>query len=106
MQKHLLFFLFISLLFFDTGQNSLYIEGNKNRTISSSGETHFATSKTVVDYSRTSVRERVVFGTKEEGALQSYGVYWRLVANEYTEAVGEINFDFADTRIAVPFQVV
>tara|TARA_B110000285_G_C15120257_1_gene616656 strand:+ start:576 stop:698 length:123 start_codon:yes stop_codon:yes gene_type:complete len=23
-----------------------------------------------------------------------------------TKAVGEINFDFADTRIAVPFQVV
>jgi len=36
-------------------------------------------------YCRPSVRGRVIFGTKEQGALQPYGVYWRLGANESTE---------------------
>lgn len=38
-----------------------------------------------IDYCRPSVRERVIFGTKEEDALQPYGEYWRLGANEATE---------------------
>src|SRR5690606_9240384 len=36
-------------------------------------------------YSRPSVRNRLIFGTKEAGALQPYGEYWRLGANEATE---------------------
>lgn len=36
-------------------------------------------------YSRPSVRGRLIFGTKEQGALQPNGVYWRLGANEATE---------------------
>ena len=39
----------------------------------------------MVDYCRPSVRDRVIFGTAEEGALQPYGQYWRLGANEATE---------------------
>lgn len=38
-----------------------------------------------VTYCRPSVRDRVVFGTVEEEALQPYGTYWRLGANEATE---------------------
>ncbi|HEU5289325.1 MAG TPA: DUF2911 domain-containing protein [Cyclobacteriaceae bacterium] len=38
-----------------------------------------------VTYSRPSVRGRVIFGTQDQGALQPYGVYWRLGANEATE---------------------
>lgn len=37
---------------------------------------------------------RVIFGTQEEGALQPYGVYWRMGANEATtiEVNKEISF--------------
>ena len=38
-----------------------------------------------VKYSRPSVRGRVIFGTNDQDALQPYGEYWRLGANEATE---------------------
>jgi hypothetical protein len=38
-----------------------------------------------VTYCRPSVRGRLIFGTKEQNALQPYGEYWRLGANESTE---------------------
>jgi len=38
-----------------------------------------------ISYSRPSVRGRLIFGTKEQGALQPYGEYWRLGANEPTK---------------------
>lgn len=38
-----------------------------------------------VTYSRPSVRDRVIFGTRGEEALQPYGEYWRLGANAATE---------------------
>ena len=38
-----------------------------------------------ITYCRPSVRGRLIFGAKEQGALQPYGVYWRLGANESTE---------------------
>lgn len=38
-----------------------------------------------VTYGRPSVRGRVIFGTAAEKALQPYGKYWRLGANEATE---------------------
>lgn len=38
-----------------------------------------------IAYCRPSVRDRLVFGTEEEGALQPYGKYWRLGANDATE---------------------
>lgn len=38
----------------------------------------------VVTYHRPSVRERVIFGSAEQGALQPYGQYWRLGANRST----------------------
>lgn len=46
----------------------------------------------VINYSRPSVRDRLIFGEEEEGALQPYGVYWRLGANEPTDM--EVSGDF------------
>jgi hypothetical protein len=59
----------------------------RNRTLSPAGSAELSNAglKVSLTYSRPSVRNRVVFGTKEEGALQPYGVYWRLGANESTE---------------------
>ena len=59
----------------------------RNRTLSPPGEAHYSKNGLNIDisYSRPSVRERLIFGTAEEGALLPYGVYWRLGANEATE---------------------
>ena len=38
-----------------------------------------------VEYCRPFKKGRVIFGTKEQGALQPYGKYWRAGANEATE---------------------
>lgn len=38
-----------------------------------------------IDYSRPYKKGRVIFGTEADSALQSYGQYWRLGANDATE---------------------
>lgn len=38
----------------------------------------------VVNYCKPSAKGRIIFGDEEAGALQSYGKYWRLGANEAT----------------------
>ncbi len=60
---------------------------NRNRTLSPSGSAQLTNGDLSVSitYARPSVRGRVIFGTKEQGALQPYGAYWRLGANESTE---------------------
>ncbi|RLD25969.1 MAG: DUF2911 domain-containing protein [Bacteroidetes bacterium] len=62
---------------------------NRNRTLSPPGKINFKNDdiSVVVNYSRPSVRGRLIFGTKEDGALQPYGEYWRLGANEGTEII-------------------
>lgn len=69
---------------------------NRNRTLSPPGSAQLANGNLTVSiqYSRPSVRNRVVFGTKEEGALQPYGEYWRLGANEATEISFNRNVSF------------
>jgi hypothetical protein len=64
----------------------LYLN-NRNRTLSPPGtETLTSGGLTVtVSYSRPSVRGRLIFGPEEQKALQPYGKYWRLGANESTE---------------------
>jgi len=64
----------------------LYLQ-SRGRTLSPPGKAEITNSDLTVNvsYSRPSVRGRVIFGTKEEGALQPYGVTWRLGANESTE---------------------
>lgn len=65
----------------------LFWINNRNRSLSPPGKTEITSGDLTVTipYHRPSVRGRVIFGTKEEGAIQPYGVYWRLGANESTE---------------------
>ena len=69
----------------------------RNRTLSPPGNVELTSGdlKVSVAYSRPSVRGRKIFGTKEEGALQPYGDYWRLGANESTEITinKDVNFN-------------
>lgn len=59
----------------------------RNRTLSPPEEQRITTAEGLsvrISYSRPSVRERLIFGSEDEGALQPYGKYWRLGANEAT----------------------
>jgi hypothetical protein len=60
---------------------------NRNRTLSPPDSAELSNGDLLisVQYSRPFVRNRNVFGAKEQGALQPYGEYWRLGANEATE---------------------
>jgi len=60
---------------------------HRNRTLSPSGRTALTVNGLTVSisYSRPSVRGRLIFGTEQQKALQPYGKYWRLGANESTE---------------------
>ena len=60
---------------------------NRNRTVSPPGSAQLTNGdlSVSISYSRPSVRGRLIFGSKEQGALQPYGEYWRLGANEATE---------------------
>src|SRR5688572_22045868 len=60
---------------------------HRNRTLSPAGKTELAVNGLTVSipYSRPSVRGRLIFGTEQQKALQPYGKYWRLGANESTE---------------------
>lgn len=64
---------------------------HRNRTLSPAGHVKYAKNNISIEisYSRPSKKERLIFGTKEDGALLPYGEYWRLGANEVTE----ISFD-------------
>jgi len=74
----------------------LYLN-NRNRTLSPPGHVELTAGDLSVSipYSRPSVRGRLIFGTKEQGALQPHGVYWRLGANESTEITinKDVNFN-------------
>lgn len=52
-----------------------------------------------ISYSRPSVRGRLIFGTKEQGALQPYGEYWRLGANEPTKITFNKDVSFNGTPL-------
>lgn len=70
---------------------------NRNRTLSPPGNVELSSAGVSVSipYSRPSVRGRLVFGSKEQKALQPYGEYWRLGANESTEITvnRDVNFN-------------
>ena len=55
--------------------------------LSPAGETTLTSEDLTVSitYSRPSVRDRLIFGEPDQGALQPYGQYWRLGANDATE---------------------
>lgn len=60
---------------------------NRNRTLSPPGFVELDVNNLHIEisYSRPSVRNRLIFGPAADGALQPYGSYWRLGANEATE---------------------
>ncbi|MCL6260130.1 DUF2911 domain-containing protein [Aquiflexum sp. TKW24L] len=60
---------------------------NRNRTLSPPGFVELDNNKLHVKvlYSRPSVKGRLIFGSEADGALQPWGSYWRLGANEATE---------------------
>ena len=74
---------------------------NRNRTLSPPGSASLTSDGLTVNitYSRPSVRGRLIFGTKEQGALQPYGVYWRLGANESTEITVDKDVTFNGTDL-------
>ncbi|MFY0598644.1 MAG: DUF2911 domain-containing protein [Cyclobacteriaceae bacterium] len=57
---------------------------NRNLSPPGSAELTNGTLTVSVNYSRPSVRGRIVFGKAENGAIQPWGQYWRLGANEPT----------------------
>jgi hypothetical protein len=69
---------------------------SRNRTLSPPGSTELANGNLLisVQYSRPFVRNRIIFGSKEQEALQPYGEYWRLGANEATEITFSRNVSF------------
>lgn len=66
----------------------LYLN-NRNRTLSPPGKAELTAGdlSVAITYNRPSVRGRLIFGSTEQGALQPYGAYWRLGANESTEII-------------------
>lgn len=59
----------------------------RNRTLSPPGKELYKKNDLTIqiDYNRPSVRNRLIFGAAADEALQPYGSYWRLGANEATE---------------------
>lgn len=82
------------------GAAFMYLD-HRNRTLSPPGNTSLSHGDltVTVDYSRPSVRERLIFGSEEDGALQPYGQYWRLGANEPTKLTINKNVIFNDTKL-------
>ena len=55
--------------------------------------------KMSITYCRPFKKGRVIFGTKDEGALQPYGVYWRTGANDATEITFEKDVVFNGEKV-------
>ena len=74
----------------------------RNRTMSPPGSASVTSGDLVVSvtYSRPSVRGRLIFGSKEQEALQPYGEYWRLGANESTEVTFSKDVLFNGQKVA------
>ena len=75
---------------------------NRNRTLSPPGEASISNNgfEINVKYSRPSVRDRVIFGTEAAGALQPFGKYWRLGANEATQVTFNKDVNVLDATLA------
>jgi hypothetical protein len=84
MKKKILIVVIVLIVFLVA---ALIYLNNRNRTLSPPGNVSLTNGKLIVSihYSRPFVRNRVIFASKEQGALQPYGEYWRLGANESTE---------------------
>jgi hypothetical protein len=80
---------------------TLFYLNNRNRTLSPPGAESLTSGGLTVSvtYSRPSVRGRLIFGLEEQKALQPYGKYWRLGANESTEITFNRDVIFNDTPV-------
>lgn len=78
------------------GAAFMYLD-NRNRTLSPPGSAEITngTLTVAIDYSRPSVKGRLVFGLANDGAIQPWGQYWRLGANEPTSMTlnTDVNFN-------------
>lgn len=83
------------------GTGAYFYLMNRGRTLSPPGSTALTNGdlSVSVTYSRPSVRGRLIFGTKEQGALQPYGAYWRLGANEATEITFNKDVNFNGSQV-------
>jgi hypothetical protein len=79
----------------------LFYLNHRNRTLSPPGKAELTSGDLTVSipYSRPSVRGRLIFGTKDQKALQPYGEYWRLGANESTEITINKDVNFNDQPV-------
>jgi len=79
----------------------MFYLNHRNRTMSPPGKAELTSGDLTVSipYSRPSVRGRVIFGTEDQKALQPYGKYWRLGANESTEITVNRDVNFNDQPI-------
>lgn len=75
---------------------------NRNRTLSPPGEAlaEMDDFSVLVEYSRPSVRGRLIFGPESKEALQPFEKYWRLGANEPTRVTVNKDFFFGDKQVA------
>lgn len=89
------------LVFAALAAGALFYLNNRNRTLSPPGSAALTNGDLSVSitYSRPSVRGRLIFGTKEQGALQPYGKYWRLGANEATEITFNKDVNFNGSQV-------
>jgi hypothetical protein len=73
----------------------------RNRTLSPEGTATVTSGDLTVsvNYSRPSARGRLIFGREEDNALQPYGKYWRLGANESTEVTFSKDVLFVDKPV-------
>ena len=52
-----------------------------------------------IDYCKPYKKDRLIFGTIEEGALLPFGKYWRLGANDATKLTLETDIDFGGQEL-------
>ena len=78
----------------------LYLN-QRGRNLSPRGEEKLTSGGMTVSvtYNRPSVRGRLIFGPKEQNALQPFGEYWRLGANEATEITFNRDVQFNGSRV-------
>ncbi len=74
----------------------------RNRTLSPPGHVKYSNNGLTIDipYSRPSKKGRLIFGPEADGALQPYGKYWRLGANEATEITINRDVLFNGNKVA------
>ena len=90
----LLSLVLLAILYFAYG---LYINPKSPKGVASYEK---ETTKISIDYYRPFKRDRLIFGSQEDGALVPYGMYWRLGANLITQIKTNKNLTLANRELA------